>query len=339
MSKTFKTSVIFSISAVWLVLMRIIVAKIDIGDYVTDWLFSFLTQVVGMGVIPLVLYRFWVKEDPFRAFCFKRKLPLVVYVFVVLLGILISFLLTSVSALWQTVLQLVGYTPVNSYDTVYPAKGAVGILVMQLLTSAVLPGIFEEINYRGLGSEMLEDVEDEKTKIVLIAVLFALGHQFIGQTGYAFVAGLILAYLFVKTRSIIPGMIVHFMNNAVSVFTQYSEQTTGVLYKIRENILSVFFNNVLLLLLFIGVLSILTVVLLRLIRKYSQDQERPAIEDKTEYYYPNKTQYVDDIFGDLEVVRESTRLGSRWYEYAPLYGAVAVMIVNTVFSFVWGMGR
>lgn len=339
MSKTFKTSVIFSISAIWLVLMRIVFSYVNVGDYLTEWLFSFSVQVIGMGVIPLVLYRFWVKEDPFRAFCFKRKLSPIVYVFTVGLGILMSFLLTSVSAVFQTILQLIGYTQTNSPGTVYPQTGAVGILVMELITTALLPGIFEEINYRGLGSRMLEEVEDERMKIVFIGLLFGLGHQFIGQTGYAFVAGMVLAYLIIKTRSIIPGMIVHFINNAVSVLGEYSSQTTGIFYGIRENVFSVVFNNFLFLLLFTAVLIILTIVLLRLIKKYSQSEERVAVEEKDEYYYPNKKQYVDDIFGDLEVVRETVKPSARWYEYAPLYGAVAIMLVNTLFTFVWGMGR
>lgn len=339
MSKTFKTSVIFSISAVWLVLMRILFSNVNIGDYVSGWLFSFAVQVIGMGVIPLTLYRFWVKEEPFRAFYFKRRLPPIVYVLTVVTGLIVSFLLTSFSAVWQTVLHLIGYTMTNSAGTVYPSTGAIGILVMELLTTAVLPGIFEEINYRGLGMQLFDEVEDERLKIVFIGALFGLGHQFIAQTGYAFLAGVIFAYLVIKTRSIIPGMIIHFMNNAISVFTEYSMQTTGVFYTLRENILSVFFKNFLFLLLFMMALAVLTVVLLRLIRKYSQGDDKTVVDKKDEYYYPNKKQYVDDIFGDLEAVREASKPSVRWYEYAPLYGAVAVMIINTLFTFVWGMGR
>ena len=339
MSKTFKTSVIFSVSAVWLVLMRILFSHINIGDYLSDWLFSFSVQVIGMGVIPLTLYRFWVKEEPFRAFYFRRRLSPIVYILTIVTGVVVSLLLTSFSALWQTVLHLIGYTMTNSPGTVYPSVGAVGILFMELLTTAVLPGIFEEINYRGLGMQLFDKVEDERMKIIFIGVLFGLGHQFIAQTGYAFLAGVIFAYLVIKTRSIIPGMIIHFMNNAISVLTEYSMQTTGFFYSLREKVLSVFFKNFLFLLLFMMALAVLTIVLLRLIRKYSQGAENAVAEKKDEYYYPNKKQYVDDIFGDLEAVRETSKPSVRWYEYAPLYGAIAIMVINTVFTFVWGMGR
>lgn len=339
MSKTTKSCFIFSVSAVWLVLMRIVFSYVNVGDYVSDWLFSFFVQVIGMGVLPLTLYRFWVKEDPFKAFYMKRRLSPVIYVLAVITGILVTFLITSFSAVWQTVLGLIGYTMTNSAGTVYPDVGAVGILIAQIITTAVLPGIFEEINYRGLGLQMLDEVEDERMKIIMIGVLFGLGHQFIAQTGYAFLAGVIFAYLAIKTRSIVPGMIIHFIVNFTAVINEYSMQTTGILYGVRERILSVFFSNFLLLLLFIAVLGILTYGLLRLIKKFSQSEENVATDQKEEYYYPNKKQYVDDIFGDLEVVRESVKRSSRWYEYAPLYGAIAIMIINTVFTFVWGMGR
>ncbi len=339
MSKTFKTCTIFSISTVWFVLMRMVFSYVNIGDYPSSWVFSFLVQVVGMGIIPLLLCRFWVKEDPFTAFCFKRRLKPIVYVLTVVLGVVVSFLLSSVSAVWQTVLRMIGYTQTNSAGTVYPYTGGIWILAMEIITSAIFPGIFEEINYRGLGAQMFSDVEDDRIKIIFIGALFGLGHQFIAQTGYAFVAGVILAFLLVKTRSIIPGMIIHFMNNFIAVFADYSSQTGGTFAAVRESILSVFFKNFFLLFLFIAMQTALTLLLLRLIRKYSQAEDKEIPDGKEEFYYPNKKQYVDDIFGDLEAVREPEKDGSKWYEYAPLYGAAAIMIVTTIFTFVWGVGR
>jgi len=339
MSKTFKTSMIFCITTVWLLVIRIIAYYVDLGDYVSSWLFSFLVQVVGMGLIPLLLYRFWVKEDPLEGFYLKRKIRPVVYVFAVMIGILASFLMPAVAAVWQTMLRMIGYTSINTNGTVYPLGNmAYVILAVELVITAVLPAVFEEINYRGLGMQIFSEVEDDRKKILFIGILFGLGHQFVAQTGYAFVGGLIFAYVVIKTRSIIPGMIVHFINNAVAVLSDFSSQTTGAFAGFREGVYSVFFKNIFLLLLFSGVLTVLIIVLLRLIKRYSQEEEvRKEKED--EYYYPNKTQYVDDIFGDLKVVRETAKPEVKWYEYAPLYGAVAIMIITTIYSFVWGVGR
>ncbi len=339
MSKTFKTSMIFFITTVWLLLMRIVIPFVNIGDYLNDWLFSFLTQVVGMGLIPFLLYRFWVKEDPFEGFYLKRKIRPIIYVFAVAVGILLSFLVPALSGIWTTVLRLIGYSQGNVAGTVYPLGDiAWVILAMELFTSSVLPGIFEEINFRGLGMQMFSEVEDDRKKILLLAILFAFGHQFILQTGYTFVAGFVIAFLIVKTRSVVPGMIIHFVNNAVAVFSQFSSQRTGVFSGFREGVYSVFFKNIFVLLVYIAVLGIILAVLLWLIGKFSQSEELRK-EKEDEYYYPNKTQYVDDIFGDLTIVRETAKAGVRWYEYAPLYGAAVIMIVSTIFTFVWGVGR
>ncbi len=339
MSKTFKTSMIFFITTVWLLLMRIVIPFVNIGDYLNDWLFSFLTQVVGMGLIPFLLYRFWVKEDPFEGFYLKRKIRPIIYVFAVAVGILLSFLVPALSGIWTTVLRLIGYSQGNVAGTVYPLGDiAWAILAMELFTSSVLPGIFEEINFRGLGMQMFSEVEDDRKKILLLAILFAFGHQFILQTGYTFVVGFIIAFLIVKTRSVVPGMIIHFVNNAVAVFSQFSSQRTGVFSGFREGVYSVFFKNIFVLLVYIAVLGIILAVLLWLIGKFSQSEELRK-EKEDEYYYPNKTQYVDDIFGDLTIVRETAKAGVRWYEYAPLYGAAVIMIVSTIFTFVWGVGR
>ncbi|MBO4540074.1 MAG: CPBP family intramembrane metalloprotease [Clostridia bacterium] len=339
MSKTFKTSMIFCITTVWLLAMRMLVANVNLGDYVSSWFFSFMVQIVGMGLIPLLLYRFWVKEDPFEGFYMKRKIRPVIYVFAVLIGILVSFLTPAVAAVWQTTLRMIGYTPTSSVGTVYPVGNtAYAILAAEFFVTAILPAVFEEINYRGLGMQIFAEVEDDRKKILFIGILFGLGHQFVAQTGYAFVGGLIFAYVVIKTRSIIPAMIIHFINNAVSVIADFSSQTTGGFYAFRQSVFTVFFKNIFLLLLFTGVLTVLLFVLLRLIKRYSQAEE-VLKEKEDEYYYPNKTQYVDDIFGDLKVVRETAKPAVMWYEYAPLYASVAIMVISTVYTFIWGVGR
>lgn len=339
MSKTFKTSMIFFITTVWLTLSRVLFSYVNIGDYWEDWLFSFIVQVVGLGCIPFLLYRFWVKEDPFEGFYLKRKIRPIIYVFAVGIGVLVSFIVPALSSIWATALRMIGYTQGNGVGTVYPIGNMAWLLLfMQLLTTGILPAIFEEINYRGLGMQMFSEVEDDRLKLVLMALLFGFGHQFIEQAGYTFVFGLVFAYLIIKTRSIVPGMIIHFVNNAVSVISDFSSQTTGAFSGFRESIYSVFFKNIFVLFIYVAILCVALVVLLWLVNKFSQSEELRK-EKEDEYYYPNKTQYVDDMFGDLTIVRETAKVGVKWYEYAPLYGAAVIMIVSTIFSFAWGVGR
>ena len=78
MTKTAKKCCIFFISSAWLLVCRILAAQLIIPDNYSDWLFSFLAQVIGMGVLPLLLVKFWVKEDVLYGLSIrtKKKIPL-----------------------------------------------------------------------------------------------------------------------------------------------------------------------------------------------------------------------------------------------------------------------
>lgn len=337
MTKTFKTCAVFSITTVFLVLMRVIMGAVNLSDNASEWIFSFCVQVIGMGAIPLLLYRFWVKDDIKTGFFLNVKINPLIYVLAVAIGITLHFLIRSVSVLWQSVAIMMGYTPTNSVGTIYSGSE---VLVMSLICTAVLPAVFEELTYRGLGMQMLSSVKDEKSVILIMGLLFGLGHQFILQTGYAFIAGLVFAYLAIKTRSILPGMIIHFINNGLSVISEYSEQRQNAFYTMETSLNNVLFRSYGTVILTLAVSAAITVGLLYAVKTLTKKARAEENAEEGTYFYPNTTQYIDDLFGkslraEVKVRPESVA----WYEYAFLYGAVAIMTVTTIFSFVWGVMR
>lgn len=338
MSKTAKLCAIFFISTVWLVAMRILFGFLNLSDNVSGWLFSFLVQVVGMGVIPITLFKFWVEEDVISGFSLKVKLPPVTYVLAIVLGFLVSYLNTGISVIWQSMLRLIGYTHVNSVGTIYSDAG---VLVMELITTALLPGIFEEITDRGLVLRMFKGIENEKLVIFLTAMLFGLAHQNVVQTGYTFVGGLIFAYLALKTKSILPGMIIHFINNALTVISGYSSQHSGF-YTIAENALYSFINNHFILAVISWVVvGFIIFSILKYIARVQPKEEIPE-EDGEVFFFPSKLQYVDELFGSglkRDVAKPAVAKRSSWYEYAFLYGSVVVTVLTTLFTFMWGVWR
>ena len=54
------------------------------------------------------------------------------------------------------------------------------------------------------------------TAVVASAALFALMHSNVEQLFYTFVAGLLLGWLYVETKSLIFPMLLHFLNNGIS---------------------------------------------------------------------------------------------------------------------------
>lgn len=334
MTKTFKCCTIFFISSLWLVLMRMLFSLLNLSDNISSWLFSILVQVIGMGLIPMLLYKFWVKEDIISGFSIKTKLPKSIYIIAVVLGFLLSYMTTGVSLLWQNLIALLGYTHTNNVGTIY---SGVEVLIMQLICTAVLPAIFEELTDRGLALQMFKDIEDERMTIILIGILFGLLHQNIVQTGYAFVGGLVFAYLLIKTKSIIPGIIIHFINNAISVINEYSSQRNGGFARLQSYLYKFINDHFLLALISWIAAAALIVWLLKIVK--SKSTTIVTDENDSFNYSPKKIEYIDDLFG--VTIRRNISIKSRaaWQEYAFLYATVAMTLATTLFTFIWGVWR
>lgn len=85
---------------------------------------------------------------------------------------------------------------------------------------ALLPAICEELIFRGIITNGLKKF-GMWTAVVLSAILFALMHQNLQQLVYQLVLGGIMAYIAIKTGSIIYTMILHFFNNFVILLMSY----------------------------------------------------------------------------------------------------------------------
>ena len=91
-----------------------------------------------------------------------------------------------------------------------------------LLVFALMPAITEELAFRGYILSGLERTYSTRTAIILSALLFGFLHvllslfqQFFG----AALLGLILGAIAVRTGSLWPGVVFHFVNNALGVLT------------------------------------------------------------------------------------------------------------------------
>ena len=91
-----------------------------------------------------------------------------------------------------------------------------------LLTT--IPSVFEEIGFRGIALTVFLNKYPERKSIVYSSVGFGVMHFLnlafgrelvwvIGQVIWAFIFGLFYGYVFVRTKSLLPSMIVHYMSN------------------------------------------------------------------------------------------------------------------------------
>ena len=91
--------------------------------------------------------------------------------------------------------------------------GPVGYLVI-----ALLPPVVEEMVFRGAVLRSLLDWKPQRQwlMIALSALIFALIHINPAQMPHAFLIGLLLGWMYARTRSIVPGVVYHWVNNSAA---------------------------------------------------------------------------------------------------------------------------
>ena len=87
-----------------------------------------------------------------------------------------------------------------------------------ILAIVVAGPILEEMLFRGAITKELLKHYNPKLAILLSALVFGVFHINPAQILTAFLMGLLLAWLYYKTRSLVPGILVHILNNGLSVY-------------------------------------------------------------------------------------------------------------------------
>lgn len=85
-----------------------------------------------------------------------------------------------------------------------------------------LPSAFEEVAFRGIVLTVFLSKYSERKAIIFSSIGFSLIHLtssrelgwVLGQLVWSFILGLFYGYVFVRTKSLMPSMIVHFLGNA-----------------------------------------------------------------------------------------------------------------------------
>ncbi|KOY17902.1 CPBP family intramembrane glutamic endopeptidase [Paenibacillus xylanivorans] len=100
----------------------------------------------------------------------------------------------------------------ESYSTA--ATGGVLSFIIQIILIAVATPIGEELAFRGVLTSALLRYQPWIC-IFVSALVFTVAHGLNEITPIAFITGVATAYLFYRTKSIWPGVVVHMVNNAL----------------------------------------------------------------------------------------------------------------------------
>lgn len=101
-------------------------------------------------------------------------------------------------------------------------KTDAGSLCLNLLTLALMPAICEEFFFRGcLQTHLTRHSRQPQVAIWLTAFIFSLLH--LDPVGFLprLFLGALLGYVFAASRSLYPGILLHFLNNAAIVVAYY----------------------------------------------------------------------------------------------------------------------
>lgn len=119
-----------------------------------------------------------------------------------------------------------------------PYDNNIASIIMYTISLSIIPPLVEEFAYRGIVLGSLRQYGDGFA-ILVSSVLFGLMHANFGQTPFAFIVGLILGFLTVRLNSILPAMIIHFLNNfSVNITTIIGENFGSYYQTLAQNLFS-----------------------------------------------------------------------------------------------------
>lgn len=170
---------------------------------------TFIYYLIQM--LPTIAFVMWLRrragrESAVRWGVRRVNLPILLWGFVVM---------TASSIVLEPLLSLF---PTEPYEDVTANIGFGG---WAILSTVVAAPILEELLFRGLIFESCRERFGNAWAVLTSALLFGLIHIVPVQMVNAFVVGIILGYIYLKTGSLLSVIILHAINNAIAYTTMY----------------------------------------------------------------------------------------------------------------------
>jgi len=108
----------------------------------------------------------------------------------------------------------------------FPVANSVISCIALVFSTSIVPGIFEEYAFRCCTLSALRP-HGKAFGVIAVSIVFGLIHGNMIQFVFAMLVGLALGFITVRTNSVIPAMIVHALNNGISVLQEILEYTSG----------------------------------------------------------------------------------------------------------------
>jgi len=314
-----------------------------------DWLGSILIQIVVMATIPMLMYTILISKKvktTFNDLGFK-KISRKTILIIIIIGIALYILNSYIATFFSTILHLFGYEklPIQTPSSTI----TYATLLKEFLLSAILPGICEEILHRGIMLNASKKVVKTRYCLIISSLIFGLTHLNITQFFYAAILGYFMGYVNLASDSIYPSIIIHFINNFLSIYFSYGLALNLPFTKLIFSIETFLASNILLFIAIttIGIILILllyhylTSILIKeraksdlkkLIESLKLNQT-PLIEAQTKIIQANK------ILKDKSFIFKNNQnnLKPNYVDNIFLISAILLGTLITISSFIWGI--
>ena len=378
-SKLFITNIVYFVCVCTLVTLYILDNVIDfsfVNNAVYDTIFSTILQVGIMFVLPITLYTILRKQKlktTFSDFKYKSISPLSV-LYCIIIGIGCYLLNLAIASFFSGLIHLFGYETVPTISSGSgDANNAWGLL-LNLLLVAVFPAICEENVHRGMLLNGYSSL-GIKRAVILSSVMFGLLHLNINQFFYATILGFLIAMADVMCMSIVPGIIIHFLNNGLGIYLNFATDKNifgGRVLPWLENLMTgggtvtAFFTSFLFLSCLVGLLMLFYYLLLKEMRiKKAKGLYKDAMQIKTNAkeremlnkINPNAQPFSNTYLQNLEALNSMlkkydvkpsnkdlvfSKKESKYHkptlsELMLIIGTLILTVSITIFTFVWGL--
>lgn len=164
-------------------------------------------------------------------FIFRKISPLL------LIPIAISIIgLDIISSECGNIIQICFSTNIN-YDANFQSTFDTKILFIgSIIRSVVISPILEELLFRGIILRGFLKNHSKFTSIIVSSLLFAIMHPHISQAFEAFIVGIFFAWIYIKTKSLLPNIFAHFVANGIGCTLTYGLNININGYNLNSNV-------------------------------------------------------------------------------------------------------
>ncbi len=259
------------------------------------YVFNIVVQIGLLFCLSIFMFSLLQKEKIKTTFTFYgyKKISWKAVLIAFIMGVVVFLLNIFVASFFDIILALFGYKfSAGESVTQYP----VYMLFVNLFFTALLPAICEETAHRGMLLKTSQ-VWGQKKAIIISSVLFGLLHCNIEQFFYATIIGVFVGYVSILCDSIYPAMIIHFMNNALSVFMGFSSVNGTWMAKIVNTVAGFAYNGIVGILFLSILFGLLLYFLIFLVKQLFMETTAKKFASLQEQIYKEvaKADYINDI--------------------------------------------